>query len=262
MRKIYLEDIDFDTLEKISGASHKESTLFYDKNTIYKLFDDLSDSERRRKETKVELLGDGTQLPLTVMPKDKIVYGFLNDRFEGYSMDYISDSTTLLKAFTRNKKIYLFIYLINNISKAIEKIHKDPRNIVISDLHAKNFILDKNFNPYIVDIESAKIDGIKNDTISLSLHNYLSNRNLYTNIETTPNTDRLCLLMMSLNIIFGKDIDKISQYEYEEKAEQLATLRNMKELVLEIKKSSNIPEVPYIHESIQYSDIFKRSLTK
>ena len=262
MRKIYLENIDLDELEEIGGVSHKESTLFYNKNTIYKLFDDLTDSERRRKETKVELLGDGSILPITVMPKDKLVYGFLNDRFEGYSMDYISDATTLLKAFTENKKMYLFLYIINIVSQAIEKIHKDSRNIVISDLHAKNIILDKNMNPYIVDIESAKIDGIKNDTIALSLHNYLLNRNLYTNIETTPNTDRLCLLMMALNIIFRKHIDKISQYEYDEKAEQIATLKNMRELVLEIQKSSTIPEVPYIHELIQYSDIFKRSLIK
>ena len=262
MRKIYLEDIDLDTLEEINGVSHKESTLFYDKNTVYKLFDDLTDSERRRKETKVELLGDGNPLPIIIMPQDKIVYGFLNDRFEGYSMDYISDSNTLLKAFTGNKKIHLFLYLINIISQSIEKIHKDPRNIVISDLHAKNIILDKNFNPHIVDIESAKVDGIKNDAIALSLHNYLSNRNLSTNIETTPNTDRLCLLMMTLNILFEKHIDKISQYEYDEKSEQLATLKNMRELIIEIQKSSAIPEVPYIHELIQYSDIFKRSLTK
>ena len=34
MKKIYLEDINLDALEEIGGVTHKESTLFYDKNTI------------------------------------------------------------------------------------------------------------------------------------------------------------------------------------------------------------------------------------
>ena len=210
MRKIYLENIDLDALEKISGGSHKESTLFHDDTTAYKLLDDLTDSARKRKETKIELLGDGCPLPITVMPQDKLVYGFLNERFEGHTMPYINDANTLFKTFIGSKKMYLFLYLLNIISQSLEKIHQDARNIVISDLHAQNIILDKNLNPYIIDIESAKIDGIKNDTIALSLKQYLSDRNLYFGIrktETTPNTDRLCFLMMMLSIIFKKHID-------------------------------------------------------
>ena len=266
MRKKYLEDINLDDLPILNSGGHQESTLFHDDTTVYKIFDDLTDSERNRKQTKVELLGDGGPLPLTIMPQDELVYGIFGDRFEGYSMDYIKDAKTLYYAFTREKNyISSFLYIMNIVSQAIKNIHSDPRNIVISDVHADNIILDKQLNPYLIDMESAKIDGIKNDTMPLSLKQYLSNRNLYSQKEqfvTTKNTDRLCLIMMTLGIIFRTNIDKLSLYEFDKKTEQIETLKNMRNLVIEIQKSVQIPEVPYIHELIEYKDILKRILIK
>jgi len=265
MERIYLDDIDLCRLSEIRGADNKESVLFHDKNTVYKIFNDLHDYERTRKQTKIELLGDGLPLPITVMPKEELVYGFLNNRFEGNTMDYITASKTLYQAFVKNKNLRVLLPLLIRISKSLEEIHSDPRNIVISDLHAENIIVDKNYNPYIVDIDSCKIDGIKNDAIPMTLKHYLLNRQLFRSIdetETTTNTDRLCFLMMVLGLIFNKHIDRISMHQYDEVAERIVMLQTMRELVLEIKKSTTIPEVPYFHEIVKEDDLVLRRTRK
>lgn len=265
MNQIYLENIDLSKLNPVDGTKHKESTLFRDKTTVYKIFDDLYESERQCKQTKIELLANGKTLPITVMPRDVLVYGFLNNRFEGYTMDYIMKSQTLYKAFLNREDIQLLFQILNIISTSLEEIHQDPRNIVISDLHATNIIVDRNLNPYIVDIDSCKIDGIKNEVIPISLKYYLSNRNLYSStdsVETTANTDRLCLLMTTLGLIFNTHLDRISIYEYDEKAEKIDILKNIRELILNIKNSSTIPTVPYFHELNKNSSHPKSKLLK
>lgn len=199
------------------------------------------------------------------MSKDELVYEFLDNRFEGYTMDYIPKSQTLYQYFHQNKNVSLLLNVLNTISCSVKEIHQDPRNIVISDLHTENIIIDKVLNPHIIDIDSCKIDGIKNETIPMSLIRYLSNRglsSLISKVETTANTDKLCLLLMTVGLIFNKHIDKISMYEYDKKAEKIKMLNDLKQLVLEVKRSSTIPEVPYIHELISTTKTLERRLTK
>lgn len=260
MRMIYLEDINLSKLHKIKGTSHQESTLFHDKTTAYKIFNDLEKQARERKQIKVELLGDGVSLPNTLMPKEELFYGHI-DEFEGYTMDYKKRTKTLYQKFLEGRDITFFLDIIYNVSKSYQTIHTDPRNIVMSDVHAGNIIIDKEFIPYIIDIDSCKIDGVRNESIPLSLKYYLQNRNLYTSIkevETTPNTDRLCFFMMVLGIIFRKHIDNIHQCEYDEKTEEIIMLKEIRNLFVEIKKSSTIPEVPYFHEVIKERSYFRK----
>lgn len=272
MEKIYLDDINLRRLRKVTGVDHRESTLFHNKTTIYKIYDDLDEYKLGRKQRKIELLGDGESLPITMMPKSKIFSRIPIEMFsrtpieifEGVGMDYIS-SQTLYKKFRRNKDTVLLFGILDTVSRSVMQIHQDPRNIVISDLHAQNIIVDRDYNPYIVDIDSCKIDGIKNDTAPVGLKNYLSKRGLYislSELETTSNTDRFCLLIMALDMLFHKNFDKISLYEYDEKSEEIETLKNMRELVVELQTSSIMPELPYFHELIKSSDTYSRRLKK
>ena len=121
MGKIYLDDINLDELHQINDVEHKESALFHDKNTVYKIFDDLNNHTRNSKQNKIELLSNGQPLPITIMPRDELVYEFLNNRFEGYTMDYITDSKTLYKTFLKTK---------NTISKSIKMKKYISTNIV------------------------------------------------------------------------------------------------------------------------------------
>ena len=251
MRKIYLEDIDLSELKPINNQEHKESILFHDDKTIYKLFDDLEESKLKRKQQKIELLGDGLPLPSTIMPTSELFYCFPFETFQGYGMDYKKETETFYQKFSNNIKNEDLIEILKIISHTLMEIHKDPRNIIISDLHARNIIVDSRNNPYFIDIDSCKIDRLKNDTIPLMLKQYLLKRNLFTSIEsfeTTPNTDRLCFLIMLLNTVFKKSFDRITLYEYDEKTEHIEILKDLRSIITLLKISPFIPEIPYLHE--------------
>ena len=264
MEKIYLDNINLNRLRKVTGADHSESILFHDKTTIYKIYIILDENKRKRKQQKIELLGDGEPLPITIMPRTELFRSPQIEMFEGIGMEYIK-SKTLYKKLRKTKDIALVLRIIDIVSRSVMKIHQDPRNIAIGDLHVQNIIIDKYYNPYIVDIDSCKIDGIKNDTAPIGLKNYLLNRGLYTSLddlEINPNTDRLCLLIMVLGMLFDKSLDRIPLYEYDKKSEKIETLKHMRELIVELQKSSSIPELPYFHELIQSSDMYTKRLKR
>ena len=258
MKSIYFDDINFSCLSKQKMTNNKESVLFHNNDTIYKFFVTLSNDERKRKQQKVEILSSEKISPIIINPKEQIICKNLDEQFEGYTMDYIKSSKTLYKAFVKNKRLSILLPILITISKSLEEIHSNPMDIVISDLHAENIIVDKNYKPYIIDIDSCKIATIKNDSIPTTLKYYLLNRNLFHSIEetkTTKNTDKLSFLMMSLGLIFNKHVDDILMNQYDKVAERIIILQTMREIVLEIKKCKTIPEVPYFHEIIIENDL-------
>ena len=258
MEKIELNQISLEKLRKISGKKNLESNIYHDGSIAYKIFKNMSKEALDIKERKIELLDAGDPLPKTVMPISKIVSG---DLFSGYSLKYIKDTRTLYVLYTKTKDINLFFQILSIVSETVEKIHQDPRNIIIGDLHLDNILVDNDFNPYFIDIDSCQIDRIPNETIPSSLGVYRYNRALDW-LDATKSQDRLCLVLCSLGLIFKKHIDFVSLREYDKKAEEIETLRNMRELVLEIKKSKGIPNMPYIHELIASSDTVRRPNTR
>lgn len=251
MERIQLNSINFDKLKKINCEHHLESELFHDNKKAYKIFYEYPKYKLVKKERKIELLHDGTKLPHVVTPIDKLD----NDsQFIGYTMKYIYDSIPLYDIKRRNRDRKLLFKIISTISKSLQTIHTDPRNIMVGDLNFNNIILDRSFNPYFIDFDSCKIDGLENETIPAILGGYFQNRNIKIP-ATNQNTDKISLLLSVLDIIFEKDIAYITMYEYDKKAEYIKTLRNMRTLVLEMKKTRKVPTVPYVHDLIEKSDI-------
>lgn len=259
MGKIELNSIDFSKLHKIDSQYHAESELFHDYKIAYKIFKGLSEYKLKKKQRKIELLADGPSLASTVMPIDEI---FDKMSFSGSTMKYIDESISLFDFNKRSRDIHLFFQILMILSKSVQEIHQDPRDIIIGDLNFDNVIIDKNFNPYIIDIDSCQIDGLINETFPAILQLYYHIRGIKI-METTRNNDRLSLILCTLYVIFKKDIDSISVYDFDEKAERIQTLRNMRGFILETKKFQGIPEVPYIHELIAPGDIeIKKSNVK
>ena len=74
------------------------------------------------------------------------------------------------------------------------------------------------------------------------------------------NTDRLSLIFSFLYEIFNEEVELVSEYQYDEMAEKLYTLQNLRPLFLKIKEKKNIPDAPYLYEvasSKDYNRIFK-----
>lgn len=246
MKILDIRDIDFEKLKIVDNVISSESSLYYDDELFYKLFDNFSNVNRKR--DKLLLLNSGDSISNVIIPNILINN---RDRLYGCAMDNISDSSTIVKY--RNSDIYS--YLLYNVSVSLKNIHNDPRNIVIGDFHFNNIIIDKNLNHYFIDIDSCKIDGILQDRTPSSLVRYLKNRG-YFNADVSVNTDKLCMFLSIINSLFCRDIDSISMEEYDKKSEELYLLKKIKGYILEIKNNSEyIPDVPYLCDVISCDDL-------
>lgn len=251
MERINLANIDLRKLSQINSSQHLESDLYHDDELVYKIFKDFSEYKIRKKQKKIEILRDGNPLPNVVMPIDDL---FFNDAFFGYTMKYIKNSLPLADFNKISKDIRIFFQILITVSKSVEEIHSDPREIIIGDLNFDNIIIDRSFNPYIVDFDSSKIGRLLNETNPAIIASYQKRRNI-KNIDINQNSDKFSLLLWTLFMIFKKNLADISLYEIDEKAERLETLKNAREFILTMKKSKDIPEVPYIHELISNNDL-------
>lgn len=259
MEIIREEDIDFIKLKRLYCKVNSESIIFYNKTKLYKMFKELSNWQLRRKKTKIELLHDGGELKDVVMPKEQIVNGIY---LSGYTMDNIKNSIPIFDFTSRSKSINEFLNLIYRVSLSLRTIHNDPRNIVVGDLSFSNIIIDENMKHYFVDFDSCMIDKIPMDRIPAILDDYTKKRNIRLR-EINQDTDKFCLMLSTLYTIFRKDIDHVTMTEFDEKAERVNTLKNMREIVLDIKKNGNkIPNVPYIDEVIAKSTLSTKKRIK
>lgn len=244
MEILDIRDIDFSKLEMLDVLS-SEGTLYFDDELFYKLYDNLEDIDN--KERKLLLLNEGINDFDAVIPHILIKNNLM---MWGCGMDRVKDAISLVKY----KKSDVFILLLYAVSLSLKKIHNDPRNIVVGDLHFNNILIDKNMKHYFIDFDSCMVDGIAQDRLPTSIMQYVSNRGDFK-YKVGSNTDKLCMILSFINSLFGKDIDVLSMDEYDERAEQIYTLQNLREFIIAIKKNLyNIPSVPYLHEVISMRD--------
>lgn len=246
MKILDIRDIDFNVLNMLDVFS-SECTIYYDEQLIYKFYDDVSSLILERKKKKIILLNEGELFSDVVIPNILIQNGKL---MNGCAMENIKDSKSLIKY--RNSDI--FILLLFTVSLSLKKIHNDPRNIVVGDLHFNNILIDNNRKHHFIDFDSCMIEGIIQDRLPRGLIEYISNRNNF-DFDVSYKTDKLCMLLSTINALFGKEIDSVSLYEYDEKAEKIRTLKNMREIFLAVKDNSvGIPDVPYFSDFVSLND--------
>lgn len=252
MDKIIKGFIKFKNMEKIECGSNVESTLFHDGLKAYKIYKRYINIDLKEREEKLSILTEEPLISSVIVPDEKIIN--LLGRFRGHTMKYIPNSTPMFDFFTKTDMLDDFFSVIDSISKDMRKIHDDPRKIVIGDCHFYNIILDENMNHYFVDIDSCGIDNIPSSRVTQELATYLRNNNQEK--IATANTDRISLIFSVLYVLLNKAFENISIREYEEKAEILPFLKQIKPYFLDLKKYNGvIPTVPYIDEFISKKDL-------
>lgn len=257
MEILDVRDINFDELQMLDGVCSSESTLYFYDKFLYKFYDNLSHATLERKKKKLFLLNDGEVISDVVIPNVLIKNG---DLIYGCVMEYIKKSKPLIQY--KNSNVFILLLYVSSLS--LKKIHSDPRNIVVGDLHLNNILIDDEGKHYFVDFDSCKVDGISQDNLPYSLMRYACDRD-NIEFEASIATDKLCMLLSTVNALLGKNIDSFSMCEYDKKAERIQTLKNMREVVLAVKNNgSGIPDVPYLDEVISIKDFpaFKKLRAK
>lgn len=245
MKILDVRDIDFNSLKMLDILS-SEGSLYFDDDLFYKFYDNLTNFEC--KERKLIILNSCDNNFNAIIPHILIKNKLLTS---GAAMKYVRDALSLIK-YKNNDN---YISLLYDVSMTLKKIHSDPRNIVVGDLHFNNILVDQNMKHYFIDFDSCRVSGIEEDRLPNSLLSYVKSRGNF-DFDVNCNTDRFCMTLSFINSFFDKFIDMLSMYDYDEKAEQIHTLKNLREYVIEIRKAYDcIPYVPYLHEIISIEDL-------
>lgn len=142
---------------------------------------------------------------------------------------------------------------MSRISITLKKIHRRGESIVIADLSFFNILvseIESTLDYFFIDFDSVLIgEDLKEDRIALLTKDYSSYRNV--RLKINRNFDRLTFLLYFLESVFEKSIIEVSMYEYDEMSERVNILRDLRNLIIELKKNEGtVPFVPYLHEVI------------
>lgn len=239
-------------MERLSVSSG-EAILYKDGNELYKMFELLDEDALKIKLDKLIAL-DKSPVP-GGLKTEKLLFRTdgcsKKEKMVCYSRKYI-EGKTLLDYFKED--IFLSLNLLTEVSKTLELIHKDSRNIVISDFQFRNILIDNDLKHYFIDLDSCMIEGIKTFCYPSHLTIYAKNRNVKGDLSQylSLKSDKVCLMLSLFSVLFNKYLDNISMYEYDEKSEQISVLRDLKDIFLFLQnKDLFIPDIPYYHEIIK-----------
>ncbi len=249
MNKINLNDINLQAFKKTKYQG-PNSTVYENKDICIKILNGLYPNEKEILYNKFidmeNIKIDGVLLPIDLIMKDNTLYG--------YTMHNFKNSTTLNIFFTRNR-----FTNCSDIFKAIKKasiILKNIHNngIIYKDLSFDNILIDKNDNIMFSDIDSCCYKNYNSPFTSYLLMNFINNYRKES-INISENLDRISMIISMFYLIYQKEIQKISQKEYNFLSNFLNTLENSKIYINALlNKNEPIPTIPYLDELIDDYD--------
>jgi len=254
MEKIKVEDINFTLLKKLNEQG-TESTIYTDGDVCYKMLYNLYPDEKEQLYRKI-MATQGLKLDNVILPMDLIVKG---DKLEGYTMKYIQNSIALYALFSEryidSKK--LFDYL-TRISIILRKLHQ--KGVICQDLNFGNILIADN-SIFFCDFDSYCYGKHESPFVSLRLKKFI-NSYRKEKIFISENLDRISILLGLYDLIFLKEIQKITIHQHNLLSARLETFKNCRPYIERmLDRNTGLPEIPYIDELIDANDdyIFDRN---
>lgn len=247
-----------DKLEKVESDG-AESKIYHNGTTAYKIYTNLNKSEKERRNgvlnrlTEIEI----KQINNVLWPNDKIVVnkkGIIKDiskkELVGNTMEYI-ESTMPFDKKCLNMDLDTYVELSIEISKTLKIIHSF--GVLLPDFNFSNVLIDKNLTYYFSDLDSASVDG-RMDVISSHILFYLRKKGILIPDKASEDYDRIALILSFTDLLLEGNALSIKEYNYCEKMEQISALRDIKELVFELRNNNEVMKnVPYLHEIVTLS---------
>ena len=203
-----------------------ESQIYYykkDKNRnsilLKKLF--ITDEKRvNRKIDTVEVLQNSelSTYKELVIPEKVVSIGGINS---GFTIKEITDCINL-HSFLKSKDIDESdkILVLKKIGELLRRVQNQPQEFYFGDLQEYNFLVDKNNEIYVVDLDSSAVSRkkpletkyiiIDKKTRGIPKYKVNSAGRCYPNF----NIDRFCYNMMVLNYLAGRATHKLTFEEY------------------------------------------------
>ena len=228
MNEIALKESDISKLKKypLDGIWSSESIIYYykkddDMNSILikKLFLTDTKSVNKKIET-IKKIGDSelSEYKELVLPEDIIVVGGIK---VGFTIPEVVDSITLGELLKkRDIPNSTKLRVLKKVGELIRKVHCQKEEFYFGDLHEFNFLIGKDEEISVIDLDSASISkkrlGISTYIVmDQKTHNIPKYRvKNYVNSYPSINADNYCYNTIVLNFLAGERIHSLSFDEY------------------------------------------------
>ncbi|MBR2712279.1 MAG: hypothetical protein IKE73_01070 [Bacilli bacterium] len=226
-------------------ATATQSRVFLANNLIYKILNEKDEDILKGKEEKIELFNEFNEeymldIDSKIMDENGIFRGFTSKYIKGKSLKDSFDKKDLLI----KKKVLL------TISKDLERFHRLDGRPVFGDLHFSNILLDNNYLPHFLDVDSYGIGKHKADNVPFSFYTYCDYMNY--KLEKNQNTDRINYFLSIIHMMFDKSLLSVSAKEFDDLSEEYKFLRDLKDVFMDLKSSyGELPDIPYIHTLVR-----------
>lgn len=228
MNEISLKESDISKLKKypLDGIWNTESIIYYykkdsDMNSILlkKLF--LTDEKRvNRKIETIDRIKDSelSTYKELVIPDNVIIVGGIK---VGFTIPEVEDSINLHMFLDDFHISYSDkIKVLKRIGELVRKVQSQKQEFYFGDLQEYNFLIGKDNNIYVVDLDSSSVTRKKPletkyiimDKKTHTISKYKVNR--ATRSYPSINNDNYCYNMMVLNFIAGELVNRLNYFEY------------------------------------------------
>lgn len=262
MEIIDYNDIDFKKINKFDHQGNS-SELYENNGELIKIFRGYSDHECLRLFKKIQDMEnikiDGIIKPNKFIVRNYIRYGEEKKEIKGYVMDkfYNSESVNDHFGYIRSYNCSDLFKVLKNASLILQNIHNN--DIICQDISFFNILVDKDDydNVKICDLDACSFKKYNSAIVSYDLsyyYNYILDERF---VPSTKNSDKLSMILSLLYLLFSKDIDLISDNNYESLSSKINTLKNLKDYFISLKNGKfnlHYDELPYLHELIDDSD--------
>lgn len=250
MQEIKLNDINLESLRRLNYRYSTYSTLYTDGETVYKLFQNPHsfDNMGLRKNFK-----DMEGLPVegVILPKDLIVD---DELLEGYTMPLFKNSETLSSKFsTLQIDKQELAKAFRKASLIIRQMHNN--GIICQDISLENILIDDQGNIAICDPDSFSNKNYYSGLYSKIFVKFLLGYRK-TKLKGLKDIDRISLILAYYYLLFDKEIQKVSNKQYNKLAKEMPTVENLRLLrSLLIDKKKSLECIPYMDSLISNEDV-------
>lgn len=250
MNIINIKDIDINKLNlvKIQGS---KSQVYVQGDTCYKFVDGLYPDEKYNLLKKFRNM-EGIKIDSVILPKDLIMHG---NSLVGYTMEYFQNSINLYDYFAHSRFVDSsdILSITAKVSKIMKKAHDS--GIILQDVSFDNILIDDNNQIKISDIDGCSFNEIYGPFISKLVYLFFELHDRSNRIDINKNLDRISLTLSMIFTLYHKRLEELSLSEYDELASKISDLRNMRDLIIQLKQRKII-EMPYLDEIITRKDHF------
>ena len=147
--------------------------------------------------------------------------------------------------------------LTKKASFILKDIHQEK--MLVNDVSFQNILLNKEGDVQYIDFfDGCSFERYHGGLYSDLLINYLSHHEEKHQLTESTNQDRLSFLLAFWELIYAKNIEKVSRRTYEKASKQVTTLQILKAYRnILLDRNYATPKIPYLYELIADSDDYK-----